>query len=146
MPQGTIVRKNGKAYDSADVVVQLLGSMESEVSEITYYTDREHQLNHSLGRFATSWSMGKEMPQEANITLSMNATAKLEKMAKASGGRTILDLAPFDINVSFINEFNEPVNDTISCKFQSTGRQIDGGMNLKYQHKLFVLDIDYNNL
>ncbi len=141
---GTIVRKNGKAYDSADVIVTLLGSTESEVAEISYSTDREHQVNHSLSKDATSWSMGKEM-SEGSITLSMNATAKLERLVKNSNGNTIIDFAPFDINVSFINELNEPVNDTITCKFKKTGRSVDGGMNLKFQHELFVLGVNYNN-
>jgi hypothetical protein len=75
----------------------------------------------------------------------MASVTKLERLAKASGGNTILDLAPFDTQVSFINEFNDPVNDTITWKFKKTGRTVNGEMGLAQEFEMFVLGIDYNN-
>ncbi len=134
------VRRNGKAYDSADVVLTMLGTVESEVQNITYTTSQEHQVNHSLAAEGTSWSMGK-ITREATITLYLNSVRKLEKLA----GGDLLKLAPFDINVSFVNEFNELINDTIVCKFMSQGRTVNGEMGLAQEFQLFVLDIQYNN-
>lgn len=135
------VRKNGKAYDSGDAVVTLLGSVESEVSEIEYSTEQEHQVNHSLNNDATSWSAGKTT-HNCTLGLYMNAARKLEKLAPDGD---LLKLAPFDINVTYVNEFNEIVNDTITVKFKSQGRQLNGDMGLKYVYQMLCLGVQYNN-
>ena len=135
------IRKDGKAYDSGDVVVTMLGTVESEVKEISYSTNQEHQVNHSLANDATSWSMGKRT-HEGSVTLYMNCAKKLEKLA----GGDLTKLAPFDINVTYVNQFNDVVNDTLVCKFTSMGRQVTGDMGLAFQYNLLVLDISYNNL
>lgn len=133
------VRKNGKAYDSGDVVISLLGSIESEVKEISYGTNQEHQLNHSLNNDATSWSRGK-VTHTGSISLYMNSVRKLENISAGN----ILNLAPFDIIVTYTNDFNEIVTDKVTCKFQSTGREVNGDMGLAFQHELFVLGVEYN--
>ena len=135
----SIVRKNGKAYDSGDVIVTIDGVVTDEVAEITYGNEQEHQLNHSLSNYATSWSTGKVTPK-ASITLYMGAVVAIEKTV----GGDLLKKRPFDIQVSFVNEYNEIVNDTITAKFMSTGRDVTGDMGLKKQFELFTLSV--NNL
>lgn len=134
------IRKNGKAYDSGDVVISILGAIESEVYDISYNTTQVHQRNRGLANDAHSWSMG-DIDHTASITLSLAAVSKLEKLANGN----LLALAPFDINVSFINEFNDLINDTLVVKFQSQGRTVDGGMDIKQQFELFSLGNEYNN-
>lgn len=133
-----LIRKNGKAYDSGDVVIVMDGILIDEVKDITYGTEQEHQVNHSLSNDATSWSMGK-ITHKSTITLYMAAVVMLEKM---SGG-SLLSKRPFDIQVSFVNEYNEIVNDTLTVKFQSQGRDVTGEMGLVKQFDLFVLNINY---
>lgn len=137
----TTVRKNGKAYDSGDVVITIIGAVESEVKSITYSTEQEGQVNHSLNNDGTSWSLGK-IKHEAEIELYMNASKKLEKLAP---GGDLLKLAPFDINITFVNEFNDIINDTITVKIMSQGRSVTGEMGLAYAHKLMSLGNQYNN-
>lgn len=137
----TTIKKDGKAYDSGDVVITLLGNIANEVSEIIYGTEQEHQLNHHLGNDAKSWSMGKKTPT-ASITMSMKEAVAIEDAA----GGDLLKIKPFDINVSFVNEYNKIVNDTIICKFKSQGRDVNGEMGLMKQFELFTLDIKYNNV
>ena len=136
----TAIRKNGKAYDSGDVIVNMLGNPDSEVSEITYETSQEHQKNYSLKRKARTWSMGK-IDDSCSITFPMTEIVAIEKAAKGD----LLSIKPFDINVSFVDEYNEIINDTITCKFQSQGREVTGEMGLGKQFEMFVLNIDYNN-
>ena len=136
------VRRNGKAYDSADVEIAMLGSIESEVMSCAYSVAREHQVNHSLGAEGTSWSMGK-VSREGKLSLYMNSARKLEKLAP-NGDITLL--APFTTNVTFTNEFNEIVNDTIVWKFQNMGRDITGEMGLGFEYEMFVLSTSFNNL
>jgi len=133
--------KNGKAYDSGDVNVNMLGNPDVDVREISYSTKQEHQKNYGLKRRARSWSQGK-IEDSCSITLPMDEVVAIEK---ASGG-DLLKIKPFDINVSFVDEYNQIVNDTITCKFQEQGRDVNGEMGLGKQFEMFVLEIDYNNI
>ncbi len=131
---------NKKAYDSADVDVFING-IPINVKEITYESEQEHQVNHTLKPDATSWSRGKKT-HTASITLMMEDAIQLEDAA----GGNLLDIKPFAINVTYVNEYNKVVNDTIIAKFQKTGREVTGDMGLNKQYDLFVLGIEYNNL
>lgn len=132
------IRANGKAYDSGDVVVALDGLMIDDVKEITYATEQEHQVNHSLRNRPTSWSKGK-ITHTASITLYMAAVVAIES---ASAG-DLLARKPFTINVTYVNNDNAIVTDRIVAKFQSQGREVTGEMGLAKQFDLFVLDIIY---
>jgi hypothetical protein len=85
--------------------------------------------------------MGK-IDDTASITIRLASISAIEKAAKGS----LLKIKPFDINVTFTNEYNDIVNDTLTVKFTDQGRSVDGGMDLKKQYALFVIDIDYNNV
>jgi hypothetical protein len=136
-----MIYRNGKAYDSGDVVITMFGGIDYEVTEITYGTEQEHQANHSLGsNKQSSFSMGK-ITQTGSITIRLASAGAIEK---AVGGN-LLNVKPFDINVTFLNEDNDIINDTITAKFQNQGREVGGDMDLKKQYTLFVLDIQYNN-
>jgi hypothetical protein len=135
------VRKNGKAYDGGDVQITMFGSLSYEVTEITYNTEQEHQLNHSLGsNKGSSYSMGK-ITNTGSITMRLASVSAIEK----SAGTSLLKIKPFEINVTFVNEDNDIINDTLLCKFQSQGRDVPDEMDLKKQFTLFVLDVNYNN-
>jgi hypothetical protein len=84
--------------------------------------------------------MGK-IDDTGSITLFMNQAVALEKAAKGD----LLAIKPFDINVTFTDEYNEVVNDTVVCKFASQGRDVNTDMGLAHQYDLFVLDVVYNN-
>ncbi|MCK0199232.1 hypothetical protein ACQ1Q1_07145 [Ornithobacterium rhinotracheale] len=132
------VNRNGKAYDSADVKVQING-VPIEVKSIEYGNEQEHQLNHTLGARATSWSFGKITPS-ASMTLLMGDVKDLEKAA----GGDLLKIKPFTITVEFANEYNDIVVDKIIAKFQKEGRSVTGDMGLEYQYDLFALDVQLN--
>ncbi len=135
------VRKNGRAYDAGDVVISMFASVGYEVTDISYGTEQEHQLNHSLGsNKPTSYSKGK-ITHQNSITMRLASISSIEKAA----GGSLLDIKPFEINVTFINDNNDIINDTLLVKFKSQGREVPSEMDLKYQFELFVLDIDYNN-
>jgi hypothetical protein len=132
--------RNKKAYDSGDATVTINGVL-LNVIEINYDVEQEHQLNHTLGNSATSWSRGKIKPT-ASMSLMMEDAADLEKTANGD----LLKIKPFDINVTIVNEFNELVNDTITAKFQKQGREVKGDMGLQFQYDLFCLGIEFNNI
>jgi hypothetical protein len=132
------INRNGKAYDSADVYVQING-LPIEVKSIEYNNEQEHQLNHTLGERATSWSKGKITPT-ASINLMMGDVTPLEI---ASGG-DLLSIKPFVITVEFANEYNLIIVDKILAKFQNEGRNVTGEMGLEMQYPLFALDVQLN--
>lgn len=138
----TTIKKNGKAYDGGDVQITLLGSTESEVSEIEYNHNQEHQRNYYLGsNDAMSWSRGKK-EYTASITLSMRTIVALEDAV--GGNKRLEDIKPFDVVVSYVNEFSKIVTDVVTCKFMGQGRAVTGEMGMGQKFDLFVLDIKYN--
>ena len=125
------IRKNGKAYDGGNVEVTALGNIWEHVTELSYGTTQEHQLNHTISsNRAASWSM--------------ILVAGIAPIEKAAGG-DLLSIKPFDINVTYVDEYNEVINDTITAKFSSQGRSVTTEMGLAYQYDLFVLDINYQS-
>lgn len=134
--------KNGKAYDSGDVQVTVFGRLDWEATGINYNTEQEHQANHSLGgNEMSSFSMGK-ITHSGDITLRLASASAIEKAA----GGNLLSVKPFKINVTYVNDENDIINDTLLVKFQSQGREVGGDMDLKKQYTLFVLDVEYNNI
>ncbi len=137
----SLIRKNGKAYDAGDVNIAMFGSMSYEVTELTYGTEQEHALNHSLGtNRPTSFGMGK-ITYSASMTMRLASISAIEKAA----GGDLLKIQPFEINVTYTNENNDIINDTLLVKFMDQGRDVPSEMDLKKQFNLFVLDINYNN-
>jgi len=135
------VKVNGKTFDSGDVKVAAFGSINYEITEITYASEQEHQANHALGdNEMSSYSVGKET-HSCTITFRLASINAIEKAA----GKKLTKIKPFDVNVTYVNEDNDIINDTVTCKFMDQGREVDGEMDLKRQYNMFVLDIDYNN-
>ena len=136
------IRRDGKAYDGGDATVFALGQMWEEVVEIDYNTTQELQKNFTLGsRRATSWSQGK-IEDTGSITMMMNQAVSLENACNGD----LLNIKPFPINVTFVDGYNQIVNDTILAKFQSQGRTVNTEMGLSKQYELFVLEVTYNRV
>lgn len=133
--------RNGKAYDSVDMKAQLNG-IPIEVTSLTYSNEQEHQLNHTMGADATSWSIGKKTPT-AKMGIMMHDITPLEKAAK---GGSILNIKPFTITVEYVNEYNEIIVDKIIAKFKTEGREVTGDMGLKMDYDLFALSVKLNVL
>lgn len=133
--------RNGKAYDSVDVKCQMNG-IPIEVTTLSYGNTQEHQLNHTLGANATSWSFGKITPN-AKMGIMMHDVTPLEK---ASRGGSIMNIKPYTLTVEFVNEYNEIVVDKIVAKFQSEGREVTGDMGIKMDYDLFALSVKLNVL
>lgn len=130
--------KNKKAYDSGDVDVFVNG-IPTNVVEISYDKEQEHQLNHTLKNDASSWSQGKKS-LSGTMTLMMEDAVIIEDSANGD----LLSIKPFTINVSYVNEFNKIVNDSIIAKFMKQGREVTGDMGLQKQYDLFIMDIKFN--
>ena len=134
------ITRNGKSYDSVDVKCNING-VDIEVTSLTYGNEQEHQLNWTLGSSeATSWSTGKRTPN-ASMGVMMHDITPLET---AMIGRSILDIKPFYLIVSFTNEYNLLVVDRLLVKFTKEGREVTGEMGLTMDYPLFALKVDLN--
>ncbi|GGE89422.1 hypothetical protein SAMN05443634_104109 [Chishuiella changwenlii] len=133
------ITRNGKTYDSVDVKCTINGAP-IEVTSLTYGNEQENQLNWTLGSSeATSWSTGKRTPS-ATMGIMMHDVTPLELAASGS----ILDIKPFNVQVTFTNENNVQVIDTLLVKFQKEGREVTGEMGLKMEYPLFALSVKLN--
>lgn len=132
------INRNGKAYDSADVKV-FINNVPIEVTSLTYGNEQEHQLNHTLGEIATSWSKGKITPS-CTMGVMMHDITPLEIASSGS----LLSIRPFDLVVTFTNEYNLIVTDRIVVKFQNEGREVTGEMGLKRDYDMFALSVELN--
>jgi hypothetical protein len=132
-----------KAFDSKDAQLEMLGNQPSEFS-INYSTERDDRLNQSAGsKKATSYSEGDET-HTCNLMLGMADQAAIESAAKKKGYKSILDLPPFPMVISFVNPDQQLVQDVVTAKFKSTGRPVGISETIRYEHTMFVVDIEYN--
>lgn len=134
------INRNGKSYDSVDVEAFING-VAIEVTSLTYGNEQEHQLNYTLSSEASSWSMGKITPS-CTMGLMMHDVTPLERVA--TGG--LLKIKPFDLVVTFTNDYNETVKDHLVVKFQNEGREVTGEMGLKKEYTMFALSVDLSVL
>ena len=138
----SIIRRNGKSYSGGDVHITMFGSIDYEMVEITYAKKQAHTANYSLGSHdPTSYSMGNNA-YEASMTMRLKSVSILEKAA----GGDLLKIKPFNINVTFVDDENRIINDTLLVKFQDMGRSVGSDDDMKQQFTLFCLDINFNNL
>lgn len=131
------ITRNGKAYDSADVVA-FFNAIQVDITSATYGNEQEHQLNWTLASDATSWSRGKKTPA-CVLGFMMHDIVPIEKAAK---GGSILNMKPFDVVITFTNEFNVIVTDRLLVKFMSEGREVTGEMGLKKDYTMFALSVE----
>jgi hypothetical protein len=130
------INRNGKAYDSADVECFING-IPVEITTATYGNEEENQLNYTLGKRPTSWSSGKITPS-CVLGFMMHDIVPIERAAR---GGSIINIKPFDVVITFTNEYNVIVTDKLLVKFQSEGREVTGEMGLKKDYTMFALDV-----
>ena len=108
---------NGRAYDFAQVVVNILGVPMLGISSITYSEEQVKENNFAAGKFAVSRGHG-ERNASASFDIQMN---DIEALRDAVPNGSLLDIPAFDITVTFLNG-QKPVTHTIkNCEFTTDG-------------------------
>lgn len=132
----------GQSFSSADVKVTI-ENIPLDVKDLSYESSRDIESHYSQGqRTPTSWSEGKET-YTGSITLYTHVGQILENTIGA--GKSVLDITPFTITVSYLNQAQRAVTDVIVAKFRSAGRSSsEGEMGLSFQHDLHVISVKYN--
>jgi hypothetical protein len=114
---------NGKAYDFTQVIVKILGAKVNSLTAITYTEEQEKENNYGLGNRPVSRGHGV-ISASASITLSMNDIEAIRDIARDG---SLLKLAPFDIQVSFMNSQKVVTHIVKNCEFTTDGMEATQG-------------------
>lgn len=135
-----MITRNGKAYSDADVSIAILGSIDYEVTKLEYSVEQTHEAQYSIGsNKPTSYRMGRKT-YNCTLGLRLRSIAAIEKAA----GGSLLDIKPFPIIVSFVDDENEMITDIITAKFADQGRSIGDDDELKREFSMFCTNIEFN--
>lgn len=115
---------NGKSYEWADIILNVLGVPIAGVTAISYGEKQDIKNIYGAGRFPVSRANGALTPN-GKISLLFEEIQAI--MAAAPNGR-IQDIAEFDIMVSFIDASLIPVTHKLrNCRFMNNDKDTKQG-------------------
>jgi hypothetical protein len=131
---------NGRAYDFAQIVCNILSVPLMGISSISYSEEQEKANNFGAGKWAVSRGHGA-VDASASIDIHMN---DIEAIRDAAPFGRLLDIPPFDITVTFLNT-NKVVTHTLkNCEFTNDGVEgSQGDTQLQRSFDLVVSHIEY---
>jgi len=135
---------NGRAYDFASIQLQLLGQTIMGFTAISYGVKQDKVNNYGGGVNPTSRGYGKREPN-ASITVEMKEVERIQAAATAQlAGGSILDIKPFPIVISFVNDSNALVTHTLhNCEFTENKRDMKtGDTNIECELPLVISHIE----
>ena len=131
---------NGQAYSYTDIVMLLAGVPLASVSEINYKIEQEKVNNIGLSSKPVSRGRGAKNPT-GSIKVAMDETQVIR--ANAPNG-SLLDIPPFDIQVTFLNPTTEKLATHIlkNCEFTVDGHEMAAGdTEIAMTYDLIIGDI-----
>lgn len=110
---------NGKLYDWADIVTTIAGVPVTGIVAIEYSDDQEVEVKYGAGRYPVGYGKGRIKPT-AKITLYQEEVETIQ--AQSVNGR-LQDIAPFDINVTYMPDSGIVKTDKLrNCMFKNNKR------------------------
>lgn len=110
---------NGKLYDWADIVTTIAGVPVTGIAAIEYSDDQEVEVKYGAGRYPVGYGKGRIKPT-AKITLYQEEVEAIQ--AQSVNGR-LQDIAPFDINVTYMPDSGIVKTDKLrNCMFKNNKR------------------------
>ncbi len=108
---------NGRAYDFTQIVVKILGAPVASVSAISYTEEQAKENNFGAGSRPVSRGQGA-INASASITMSMNDVEAIRDVALNG---SLLNVLPFDIEVSYLNAQKVVTHVLKNCEFTNDG-------------------------
>lgn len=137
---------NGKYRNYANIRINALGrSWSGAVKAISYKSANAIDPVKVVGTKKTAGYTQGDETHEGSVTLFTEFLDTLQKALPA--GLSIMDVAPFPISVSYVDELGMQVSHTLKgCKFKENGRSGESGSNdaLSQEIPLFIFDINWN--
>ena len=136
---------NGQYRNYANVKVDLLGvSGAGYVKAISYSSEDSIDPVKAVGTKKVVGFVQGDQVHEGSITFYSEFLDILQRSLPK--GQTIMDIAPFTISVTYVDNNNIQVAHALKyCKFKKNGRSGEAGSNdaLEMEIPLFIGDIDY---
>ena len=131
---------NGRAYDFAQAVANVLGVPLMGISSINYTEEQEKSNNFGAGKYAVSRGHGA-VDASASFEIHMN---DIEAMRAAAPLGRLLDIPPFDITVTYLNENKVVVHTLKNCEFTNDGVEgSQGDTQLQRSFDLVLSHVEY---
>lgn len=108
---------NGIAYDYTQIAIRMFGEEVAGVTSISYTEEQTKENNFGTGNRPVSRGRGA-INASASITVSMNDIEALRDIAEEG---SLLNLAPFDIQVTYLNNQKVVTHILKNCEFTSDG-------------------------
>lgn len=132
---------NGAAYGWADITTTIAGVPVTGITAIEYDDKQEVTNIYGAGRYPVARGKGR-ITCAAKISLLMSEVMAIQD---SSLNRRLQDLAPFNIQVSYIPENGMVVHDVIrDCQFSANSRKWkEGDTNQVVELELIVSKIEW---
>lgn len=115
---------NGKSYEYADIIMNVLGVPITGVTNIEYEDVQEMENIYGAGSNPVSRGYGKNVPT-AKITLLME---EVEALQTASATGRLQDIPEFDITVTFVDDALVTRNHVVrNVRFMANSRKTNTG-------------------
>ena len=133
---------NGKAYEWADITLNIMGVPIAGVTAIDYEEDQDMSNNYGAGNKPVSRSYGQIKYDNCKITLHAEEVVALQKVAP--NGR-IQEIPEFDIIVSYIPDGGAVTTDILKAvRFTKNSRTPKAGdSTIEVEIPLIVGDIKW---
>lgn len=117
---------NGIRHSWGSIKINMLGRTVTGITAVSYGEKQEKKNNYGAGNHPTSRGRGRKEPN-AKITLE---AYEVNAIQKAVGiGKSILDIEPFDIVVTFLPEGQDGLVTHVirNCEFLNNDRDLKEG-------------------
>jgi len=133
---------NGRAYDYAQIVVQMLGVPVAGITAVSYTEEQEKVNNFGAGSRPVSRGHGA-INASGSITISMNDIEAIRDAAKEYGG-SLLGIPAFDVVVTYLNAQKVVTHTLKNCEFLNDGVEAtQGDTNLEKAFDLVMSHVTY---
>lgn len=135
---------NGKSYEYADIIMNVLGVPIIGVTSIEYEDVQEMENIYGAGKYPVSRGYGKVVPT-AKITLLMEEVEAIQAAVIASPWSRIQDIPEFDITITYLDAALVPVNHAIrNVRFMDNNRKSNtGDTSIPVEMSLIISHIDW---
>ncbi len=131
---------NGRAYEFASIVIQMLGAPVISATAISYNEEQEKSNNFGAQTRPVSRGHGA-IEASASVTIGQN---DVEAMRNIAPDGSLLKIGAFDIVVTFLNE-SQPVTHILkNAEFKNDGIDIsEGDMDSQFSFDLVISHIKW---
>ena len=131
---------NGKAYDYTQIVATIGGSPLAGITGINYTETQEKVNNFGAGNRPVSRGRG---PIDASGSLDIDMN-EIEAIRDAAPNRSLLQIPPFDVTVTYLNEQKVITHVLKNVEFLSDGVETSqGDTNISRSFDIVLSHVDY---